>query len=305
MSYGATIGIICFYNNIFNLFKGVKNKILRFFCGVLSVTISAQILLIPMCMYYFGKVSIISFVTNIIVVPLVGTVLYMGVFFYFLTFLFQYAAILCSDVLSIILNFVLLVTTMLGGLKYAAVIIQKPTILQLILFFIFLSSMLMFRDKKRFIASGIILLLNFLYVICPVVYSQNKIFFNVYQKNNIITLHIRDNNKNIFLLSNTGKYYDKHYVESFKQFISFSGIKNADISEVGFDKEKLFSDLANFNVHAVEISNKTDLKLDFNDKIILVDIPVKKLYIDNIEFEFEDVASFYYDTKNKIFYDAM
>jgi competence protein ComEC len=305
MSYGATIGIICFYNNIFNLFKGVKNKILRFFCGVLSVTISAQILLIPMCMYYFGKVSIISFVTNIIVVPLVGTILYMGVFFYFLTFLFQYTAILCSDVLSIILNFVLLVTTTLGGLKYVTVIIQKPTILQLILFFIFLSSMLMFRDKKRFIISAIILLLNFLYVICPVMYNQNKIFFNVYQKNNIITLHIKDNNKNIFLLSNTGKYYDKYYIESFKQFISFSGIKNADILEVGFDKEKLFSDLANFSIHAVEISNKTDLKLDFNDKIILVDIPVKKLYIDNIEFEFENVTSFYYDTKNKIFYDAM
>ncbi|MCA6072846.1 MAG: ComEC family competence protein [Endomicrobium sp.] len=305
MSYGATIGIICFYNNIFNLFKEVKNKILRFFCGVLSVTISAQILLIPMCMYYFGKVSIISFVTNIIVVPLVGTILYMGVFFYFLTFLFQYTAILCSDVLSIILNFVLLVTTTLGGLKYVTVIIQKPTILQLILFFIFLSSMLMFRDKKRFIISAIILLLNFLYVICPVMYNQNKIFFNVYQKNNIITLHIKDNNKNIFLLSNTGKYYDKYYIESFKQFISFSGIKNADIFGVGFDKEKLFSDLANFSIHAVEISNKTDLKLDFNDKIILVDIPVKKLYIDNIEFEFENVTSFYYDTKNKIFYDAM
>jgi competence protein ComEC len=256
-------------------------------------------------MYYFGKVSMISFVTNIIVVPLVGIILYMGIFFYFLTFSFQYATTLCSVVLSIILNFVLSVTTILGNLKYAAVIVQKPTILQLVLFFIFLFAISIFRDKKRFITSGIILLLNFLYIICSIMYNQNKIFFDVYQKNNIITLHIKDNNKNIFLLSNTGKYYDKYYIESFKQFISFSGIKNANISTTGFDKEKMSSDLANFNIRAVEISNKTDLKLNFGDKIILVDIPAKKLYVNSVEFEFEDIASFYYDTKSKIFYDAM
>ena len=252
-------------------------------------------------MYYFGKVSIISFVTNIIVVPLVSIILYMGATFYLLTFIFQYAAGLCSVVLSIVLNFVLLVTTVLGGLKYAAVIVQKPTISQLVLFFIFLYSILIFRDKKRFIISGIILLLNFLYVICPIIHNQNKIFFNVYQKNNIITLHIKDNKKNIFLLSNTGKYHDKYYVESFKQFISFSGIKNANILTAGGDKKKLSSDLANFNIHEVENANKIDLKLDFNGKIIFVDILVKKLYIDNIEFEFKEIASFCYDTKNKIF----
>jgi competence protein ComEC len=165
MSYGATIGIICFYKNIFSLFKNVKNTILRFFCGVLSVTISAQIILIPICMYYFGKISIISFVANIIVVPLTGIILYIGIIFYALTFIFQYAAILCAVILSMILKFILFVTNILGNLNFSTIPIQKPSILQLIMFFLFLFFISALNNKKRFIVSAIILLLNLLYIL--------------------------------------------------------------------------------------------------------------------------------------------
>jgi competence protein ComEC len=257
MSYGATIGIVCFYQRIFLFFRNVKGKILRYFCGVLSVSISAQIILIPICMYYFGKISIISFVTNIIVVPLVGIILYIGAIFYFLTFLFQYGAILCSNVLSIILNFILLVTTVLGNLKFSTISIPKPSIAQMILFFAFLLSALGFKDKKRFIILAIIIAVNSAYVIYPVVNSRNnKVFINAYQANNIKTLQIKNNNGSTFFICNNGKYYNRHYIDSFKQFLSFSGIKNADIFASGFDEDKISADLANFNIKFVELKGK-------------------------------------------------
>jgi competence protein ComEC len=257
MSYGATIGIVCFYRRIFLFFRNVKGKILRYFCGVLSVSISAQIILIPMCMYYFGKISIISFVTNIIVVPLVGIILYMSAMFYFLTFLSRYGAILCSNVLSIILNFILLVTTVLGNLRFSAISIPKPSIAQVILFFVFLFSVLGFKNKKRFIILAIIIAVNSIYVIYPVINSRNKVFINAYQVNNIKILQIKNNNSdNKFFICNSGKYYDRHYIDSFKQFLSFSGIKNADIFVAGFDKDKISSDLANFNVKFAKCNGK-------------------------------------------------
>jgi competence protein ComEC len=58
MFYGKIIRIVCFYRNVLGLFRNVKVKILRFFCRVLSVAISSQLIPIPVCMYYFGKISI-------------------------------------------------------------------------------------------------------------------------------------------------------------------------------------------------------------------------------------------------------
>ena len=137
MSYGATIGIVRFYKDIFVIFENVKNFILRFFFGVLSVTLAVQVVLIPICMYYFGKVSIISFLTNIIVVPLVGIILCLGVSFYALTFILKYAAALVSVILSIILNFVLSITNSMANLKYAVINFEKPTLIELLFYFLF------------------------------------------------------------------------------------------------------------------------------------------------------------------------
>ncbi|GHT38812.1 hypothetical protein AGMMS49593_08890 [Endomicrobiia bacterium] len=253
MSYCATIGIVCFYQRILGFFRNVKGKILRFFCGVLSVTVSAQIVLIPVCMYYFGKISIISFVTNIIVVPLIGTILYLSVIFYGLTFISQYIATMCSTVLSVILNFILLVTRVLGNPKFFAISVAKPSIVQMVLFFTLLFSVSGFKGKKRFMISAIIIAVNSIYVIYPVLNGRNRTFFNMYQgNNNIKALQIKNNNDNKFFIYNSNKYYDRSYINSFRQFISFSGIKNADITVAGFDKDKISSDLVNFNIKFVE-----------------------------------------------------
>jgi competence protein ComEC len=165
MSYGATIGIVRFYKDIYSIFKNVKISIFRFLCGVLSVTIAAQIILIPLCLYYFGIISTISFLTNIIVVPLAGIILYLGVSFYIFTFIYKYAAVLISVVLSIVLNFVLSVTNILGNLKYSTVNLEKPTISQLLLYFVFIFFLTKIKVRNRIIIAGLILILNTVYLL--------------------------------------------------------------------------------------------------------------------------------------------
>jgi competence protein ComEC len=165
MSYGATIGIVCFYKDISGIFRNVKSSIIRFFCDVLSVTLAVQLVLIPICIYYFGKISIISFLTNIIVVPLAGIILYLGVSFYALTFIFNYSAVLVCVLLSIILNFVLSVTNILGNLKYATISLQRPTISELLFYLLFLFCLMNLKGKKRSIIPALILTLNTLYLL--------------------------------------------------------------------------------------------------------------------------------------------
>ncbi|MDR1245301.1 MAG: ComEC family competence protein [Endomicrobium sp.] len=165
MSYGATIGIVHFYKDIFAIFENVESFILRFFCGVLSVTLAVQVVLIPICIYYFSKVSIISFLTNIIVVPLVGIIMSLGVSFYVLTFILKYAAVLVSVILSIILNFVLSITNIMANIKYAVINFEKPTIIELLFYFLFLFCSTNLKCKNRFIFLGVILVANLAYLL--------------------------------------------------------------------------------------------------------------------------------------------
>ncbi|MDR3071642.1 MAG: ComEC family competence protein [Endomicrobium sp.] len=302
MSYGATIGIVCFYKHILRFFENIKNKPLRFICSVLSITISAQIILVPICMYYFGKISVVSLVANTVIVPLIGLVLYLGVIFYVLTFILQYAATLCSIILCIFLNFILSVTMFLGNLKFASINIAKPSITQLLLFFLFLFCIACFKNRKRIVVSGIVLILNLGYLICPMLYEKNKIFFNVYNGINITTLLVRNNSKSTLFLYNKTKYYDKYYINSFKQFILFSGIKKPNIKVAGLDKKKILYDLANFKVDVIESTGdalKEIFDFYFDDYLIHIDFHKNKLYINNTEFSLKNSSSFCFSTKRQ------
>ncbi|MDR2066569.1 MAG: ComEC family competence protein [Endomicrobium sp.] len=164
MSYLATLGIVFLYNKIFKLFKSVKNSVLSFFCGVASVTVSAQLALMPVLMFYFSKVSIVSFFANIIVVPVTGVVLGCAIVFYISTFLSKHLAMFFAYILNIFVSFIVYVTTFLGSLEFSSIVVNRPAILEILLFYMFLFLVFTFKNKRRIIFSSIVLSLNFLLV---------------------------------------------------------------------------------------------------------------------------------------------
>ena len=164
MSYLATGGIVFLYNKVFKLFKSVKNSVLSFFCGVASVTVSAQLALMPVLMFYFSKLSIVSFFANIIVVPITGVVLGCAIVFYISTFLSKHLAMFFAYILNIFVSFIMYVTTFLGSLQFSSIVVNRPSILELLLFYMFLFLVFTFKNKSRIIFSSIVLSLNFLLV---------------------------------------------------------------------------------------------------------------------------------------------
>ncbi|MDR1941355.1 MAG: ComEC family competence protein [Endomicrobium sp.] len=256
MSYIATIGIIYFYNGIYSVFSGVKNKILRFFCAAFAVTLSAQILLIPICMYYFGKISFISFAANVLVVPAMGITLYLSVIFYIFTFIFPFVSLVISLILSAIVHIVLTLTIFFGGLKFASVYVPKPEIAQIALFFIFIFFASYFKDKKRFVCMLAVIALNCALLIIPACRNYGRPYFKAYYSKNVATLHFKNKEGDFFTLYQNGKYYDGRYIESFKEFLRLSGIKNPQISAAGFPQDKLKKDLSGYSVTIIERAGK-------------------------------------------------
>ena len=88
LSFLATLGILYLYPKFSTCFGKIKNKFLDYTWDIVCVTLSAQIALIPLLVFYFGKLSIISFALNLIIVPIIPIIISLFFVFY-KTFILQ------------------------------------------------------------------------------------------------------------------------------------------------------------------------------------------------------------------------
>ena len=299
MSYAATIGIVFLYNYIFGLFSFVKNGFARFLCAAFSVTASAQIAVIPLCMFYFGKVSLISFLANVIVVPAIGFILALGIIFYVFTFIFSYISLFISVILSVVVHIILALTSVFAGLSFSSFAVHKPTLFAIILFFIFIIAVFTLKRKKRFFVTLVILFIHTAITASPAIYAKNKIFFNIYNGRNITVLQMKRDKIYDFLIFQQGNYYDKYFINSFKQYLSFAFINDFNLTAVGFDDDKLGKDFAKF--FSYDKSDDADyLDFNFENNKILLDIKNRGLYLNGFFVSgLNNNPRFYYDIKKE------
>ena len=79
LSYLAVVGIIVFQKPIYNLFY-IKNKWIDNVWKLMAISLAAQILTFPICIYYFHQFPNLFLITNIIAVPLSSIILYAEIF---------------------------------------------------------------------------------------------------------------------------------------------------------------------------------------------------------------------------------
>ena len=79
LSYCALFFIV-WLKPIFDKIWMPENKILKYIWGILSVSFAAQIGAFPLSVYYFHQFPGLFFVTNLMVLPLLGLILALGVF---------------------------------------------------------------------------------------------------------------------------------------------------------------------------------------------------------------------------------
>ena len=62
-----------------------KHMILKKFWGIITVTLAAQIGIIPLSLYYFHQFPGLFILTNLIVLPIIGLILFLGILLIFLS----------------------------------------------------------------------------------------------------------------------------------------------------------------------------------------------------------------------------
>lgn len=78
MSYLAVLSIVFFHPLLSKLWY-TNNKLLRFLWNTFTVTLSAQLGVLPISLYYFHQFPGLFFVANLVIVPFLGLILSLGV----------------------------------------------------------------------------------------------------------------------------------------------------------------------------------------------------------------------------------
>lgn len=86
LSYLAVLGIITIQQKVYHFWK-FKSKIIDFFWQLSSVSIAAQIGVLPLSLYYFHQFPGLFFVSNLVIIPALGFILMMGILVIFLSIL--------------------------------------------------------------------------------------------------------------------------------------------------------------------------------------------------------------------------
>ena len=168
LSVASVAGIFLFNEHIREWLKiifgdpkgnGLTARLNRWFCASVSLSVSAVSLTTPLCAFYFGTVSLVGILTNLLTLWAVSFIFY-GIIAVCLVYLLSFsAAKLLAWVISWLIRYVLAAAKLCAGLPLAAVYTKSIYIvLWLIFVYILLTVFLIMKQKKplQLICCGIL-----------------------------------------------------------------------------------------------------------------------------------------------------
>ncbi len=123
LSCAAVLGLIYFLPIINRRLEFIPEK-LSIFSEALSMTIAAQIMTLPLIIYQFGRLSIISVLANVLIVPTMSIILPAGFLALLLASFLPAASIYLFFPVYLVLSYIIILTNFFASFPYAAVIVN-------------------------------------------------------------------------------------------------------------------------------------------------------------------------------------
>lgn len=150
LSYLGTIGIILFNEVIEEILYKKTNKTIS---KILSVTISAQIFIIPISAYIFNNISLTFFISNFIAVPILGIIMIFGLITIIISFISFKLAKLFAIVLNLLLELLNLIANLCSKIPFSSFMVVTPYFFSIIIIytmaFVFKYLYVIFNSKKQ------------------------------------------------------------------------------------------------------------------------------------------------------------
>lgn len=146
MSFMAVLSILLFYQPLYQLLHPY-HPLFKWLWGMIAVTISAQIGIIPIVMYYFHRFSCYFLLTNMLVVPVATLMIYLSLLL-LMTAPWSTLQQWVADVLNGVSNLMDTMVSGIAGLPNASIEEIHISLPQLFLIYVFLLSTTLWIYKK-------------------------------------------------------------------------------------------------------------------------------------------------------------
>jgi len=166
LSVGCMVGIFLFAKRISQYLldekrlgpakgKSLKARLIRAVVLSVSVSLSASLTTTPLCAYYFGHVSIVGILTNLLTLSVITFVFYGIVVTCILSLLWIPLGTMVAGVISWPMRYVLFTAKLLSKLPVGAVYMNNPYIIAWLIFTYILLSIFLSCRKKHPVTLGV------------------------------------------------------------------------------------------------------------------------------------------------------
>lgn len=163
LSFAATISLVLFYKYLKEIlsFKFLPS----FITDVLAATIAAQIGVLPITVFYFNKLSIVSIISNLLVVPLVEFITILGSLMAILGQLHIAFSTLIGYINNVLLSIVLIVTKISADMPWSVITLTTPSVILVVFYYAAIIYFFWYRPnykarlKLKYILSAALLVL--------------------------------------------------------------------------------------------------------------------------------------------------
>ena len=138
LSFLATLSIIYFYGYINNKLN-IK---------IISLTLSANILTIPIIYYNFEGIPLVSILGNIIIVPFVGIIIYLAMLSLILFNINIYISSIVVNINRFILETIYVLLERISNLDFAYIVIEEPKLYYVIIYYIVVFLYMIYKEAK-------------------------------------------------------------------------------------------------------------------------------------------------------------
>ncbi|MCF7886509.1 MAG: DNA internalization-related competence protein ComEC/Rec2 [Candidatus Marinimicrobia bacterium] len=236
LSFVAVFSIIYIYNRLQHLlpekFKPYKitRKLIRYFYQLFLVSLSAQIGTLPLTIYYFNRVPVISVIANLFAIPIVGIIGALGFAQIILGSIWLGFSMAYGEILNILVYILKTIISYSANLSFAYFPIRQFSVITIILIY-GLTFLLLNFDKRRFRVNFLILvlmLMNF-NVWQKVINkpSMKVVFFDVGQGDAAYVEF--PNGKNMLIDCGMRGFYRNYARDIITPYLEKEGIKKIDV----------------------------------------------------------------------------
>ncbi|MDR2010540.1 MAG: ComEC family competence protein [Bacteroidales bacterium] len=287
LSYLAVIGIILIQPRIYALFD-VKNKFLKWFWSLTTVSIAAQLFTAPLCVYYFNQFSNYFLLTNYILIP-VSTV---AIWLCIITFVFSgvtFLGLFFADILVFIVKFMNMSVTFIESLPFSVSSNLYINLPQMLILYAFIISIFIFFFVSKRYKDLIIAIVSLICFSCISLFSaiqtQKQKYFIVYNINNVTAINLIDGRDNIMFANLSGIENDKISFTAKNNWLK-KGLNTEKYIDLSSGKNNLLSNIATISNRKIFFKKKfigfKSLRIFVLDDTFILTDAENKIHVDYI-----------------------